>query len=180
MRLVDLSGRRFGRLFVEFRGPSENKRTRWNCLCDCGNRTLVRSQHLLSGRISSCGCGQREAAAKVGHARANPDSIKNTLYCRYRIAARNRGINFLLTKHEFFELISRPCCYCGGEPSNFAKHPVYPLYYNGIDRWDNSLGYTKDNSVSCCKPCNFMKVTLSGSEFIEQCKKVANFRSSWD
>jgi hypothetical protein len=37
--------------------------------------------------------------------------------------------------------------------------------YNGVDRVNNSLGYTKDNCKPCCKMCNKMKGTMSLEEF---------------
>ena len=53
-RRIDLTGQRFGRLTVI--GRSEEKRSYWNCRCDCGNEKDVRSDNLKSGYISSCGC----------------------------------------------------------------------------------------------------------------------------
>lgn len=38
---------------------------------------------------------------------------------------------------------------------------------NGIDRLDNSKGYTLGNTVSCCKGHNTMKSSLSTNEFLE-------------
>ena len=55
---IDLTGQRFGRLVVI--GRSEEKRSYWNCRCDCGNEKDVRSDHLKSGSISSCGCYKSE------------------------------------------------------------------------------------------------------------------------
>ena len=57
-RRIDLTGQRFGRLVVI--GRSEEKRSYWNCRCDCGNEKDVRSDHLKSGSISSCGCYNSE------------------------------------------------------------------------------------------------------------------------
>lgn len=53
---LDLTGQRFGKLFVP--GPSKNigGRTAWVCQCDCGRETVVRTSHLRSGHTSSCGC----------------------------------------------------------------------------------------------------------------------------
>jgi hypothetical protein len=60
MRLLDLTGKRFGRLVVI--EPGERKpgqRCRyWVCACDCGATKAVRSDHLRNGLIVSCGCRQ--------------------------------------------------------------------------------------------------------------------------
>lgn len=53
----DLSGMRFGKLTaVEQCGRSSDGRLLWLCVCDCGNKTLVSSSHLLNGNTKSCGC----------------------------------------------------------------------------------------------------------------------------
>lgn len=62
--LIDRAGRRYGRLVVEGRHEIHPKgpRVLWRCRCDCGNTLLVRSYHLDSGAVSSCGCYRREWA----------------------------------------------------------------------------------------------------------------------
>ena len=60
--LIDLTGRRFGRLVVLERAGTYaspdgfHKYATWRCLCDCGNETVVVSQNLRSGDTKSCGC----------------------------------------------------------------------------------------------------------------------------
>lgn len=52
---LDLTGQRYGKLTVI--GPAENMgdRTAWTCRCDCGAVTVVRTGHLRSGHVTSCG-----------------------------------------------------------------------------------------------------------------------------
>lgn len=56
-RLIDLTGKRFGRLIVVRRGENHKQgQARWICLCDCGNETLSSGRHLRNGNTKSCGC----------------------------------------------------------------------------------------------------------------------------
>jgi len=62
MRLIDLTGKRFGRLMVK---SLHHERTSSNgakfiCACDCGVEKLVVGAYLRSGRVISCGCRKRE------------------------------------------------------------------------------------------------------------------------
>ncbi|MGI6751107.1 MAG: hypothetical protein ACOX4U_00580 [Anaerovoracaceae bacterium] len=68
-KLIDLTGRRFGRLTVLQRNGSLHGHASWACVCDCGNISCVASGDLVSGKTSSCGCLKKElAAAKSKHA----------------------------------------------------------------------------------------------------------------
>ena len=55
--IKDLTGKRYGSLLVveksEIRSGTNPV---WNCLCDCGNMTLVIQENLLNGHTKSCGC----------------------------------------------------------------------------------------------------------------------------
>jgi predicted XRE-type DNA-binding protein len=66
----DLVGKKFGKLTVARYLGSKNKRSNWECLCDCGKVKEVLSKHLLTGGTSSCGCFLREASAQRASARA--------------------------------------------------------------------------------------------------------------
>ena len=53
----ELKGKKFGKLTVlEKVGYDKGRYILWKCKCECGNETIVRSAHLVKGRIRSCGC----------------------------------------------------------------------------------------------------------------------------
>lgn len=63
----NLIGQRYGRLVVVSLVESEagsNVPTKWLCQCDCGNKVEVRAYNLKNGNTLSCGCLQKENAAK--------------------------------------------------------------------------------------------------------------------
>lgn len=57
-QLIDLTGKRFGRLVVIEKAHRRTNGTgfHWKCLCDCGSIAFPASQGLKSGRTKSCGC----------------------------------------------------------------------------------------------------------------------------
>lgn len=65
-KLIDLTGRKFGRLTVKCRSgtyqrPSGNKEPTWLCKCECGNEKVVSSSNLKGkNNTLSCGCLQAE------------------------------------------------------------------------------------------------------------------------
>lgn len=59
--VVDLEGRRFGKLFVVESIIDEREvHQHWMCFCDCGKVTKVFTVNLTSGATRSCGCEQME------------------------------------------------------------------------------------------------------------------------
>ncbi|WP_010623954.1 AP2 domain-containing protein [Companilactobacillus versmoldensis] len=66
-KLIDLTGKRFGRLTVIERDYEYQKSKKincacWKCICDCGNQKTVRSRSLMNGKTQSCGCIKNERA----------------------------------------------------------------------------------------------------------------------
>lgn len=85
-----------------------------------------------------------------------------------------------LSIDEFWAMILKPCHYCGREPYNRTKFNLKSgqsdedqMLYNGIDRVNNNVGYTKSNSVPCCKFCNHMKFHLSKKDFLDHVMTIA-------
>lgn len=64
MQIIDLTGKRFGRLTVIKRGENVVNRPGWICKCDCGKTILVAGGHLRDGHTQSCGCRQRDSVIK--------------------------------------------------------------------------------------------------------------------
>ena len=52
----DMTGQKFGRLFVIERAPKNDRVAWWRCRCDCGKIIDVRGTLLRSGETTSCGC----------------------------------------------------------------------------------------------------------------------------
>lgn len=52
----DLTGTRYGRLIASKYSHTTNRRTYWECVCDCGQSCVVRADRLKAGSTASCGC----------------------------------------------------------------------------------------------------------------------------
>ena len=60
MRLIDLTGKKYGKLVVkEVVGRNKCGALVWQCECECGNKTKVYGHNLGTGRTKSCGCGRK-------------------------------------------------------------------------------------------------------------------------
>jgi len=74
------------------------------------------------------------------------------------------------------------CYWCGVPPSSTHKDHLRTgkimsglvIKYNGVDRVDNSKGYTVENSVPCCKYCNRAKNDMTVTQFMEWNKRIYN------
>lgn len=64
-RYIDLTGKRFGRLVATKKtGVDRFGKTRWDCLCDCGNKVNVTYGRLVYGETLSCKCLNNELLSK--------------------------------------------------------------------------------------------------------------------
>ena len=83
---------------------------------------------------------------------------------RYRRRSENTlNLPFELSLGMFWFIAKEPCFWCDsdGKPAN------------GVDRRDNTQGYTLQNAKSCCETCNISKNNLPEDVFIDMCMKVA-------
>ena len=93
------------------------------------------------------------------------DSI-SVSYKSYQKRAEKKNILFNLSEEEFNTINNNNCYICGKKNSEEHK--------NGIDRFNNSIGYTIENCRSCCFECNHMKKDLQFSYFIKHLENVYN------
>lgn len=68
MRLIDITGQRFGRMLVLGKAsePAVNGGSLWRCICDCGQEKTVNSGCLRRGNTKSCGCLAAEWSRWMG------------------------------------------------------------------------------------------------------------------
>lgn len=141
------------------------------CSCSCGKEKVIATHAIKKiGGTRSCGC------LKVDRMPFGI-SIRNNAILAMKHNAKNRGYVWELENEEVLAIMDLPCYYCGRLGTNGRTHMrLGKTYsgYNGIDRRNNSKGYTKENSVPCCKQCNIAKGTLTLDEFIELCYLVTN------
>jgi len=95
------------------------------------------------------------------------EAAENALFQKYRRESSVRGLAFSLSRTEFGALIHLNCRYCGSEPKHTFGRKEWNgrIVYNGLDRLDNSKGYTVENCVPCCFQCNLAKGGMTVAQF---------------
>jgi len=81
---IDLTGRKIGKLTV-LEYSHFSKGSYWKCICECGGETTVRSTHLLSGAVKTCGCSWVEQCKKM-----QPFAVKANITHGDSITKRSR------------------------------------------------------------------------------------------
>lgn len=175
---ADLVGQRFGRLVVLcLEKVSDRNYTVWKCRCDCGNELSVSIGSLISNNTRSCGCLKAETSKisgkknTIGFGKA----AENRLVYMYKRGAKRRNLSWEILKEDFLCLTKKNCYYCGESPSMvMGKHSHLNgnIIYNGVDRLNNKIGYTKENCVPCCNLCNITKRSTDYTEFIQLIRKI--------
>lgn len=172
-KIKQLGGSRFGRLLVqnsfEQRRIKNKVKTFWYCKCDCGNEKWIDRSSLISKHTTSCGCYSKEMRS-----RPNGAAAKTKLYCRYRADAKRRKIDFNISESDFIKIALNKCVYCGRKDVSYyqPKRCNGGIKYTGVDRKDNTLGYSADNCQSCCLDCNRAKWQLSEEKFLKLIESI--------
>jgi hypothetical protein len=161
-------------------GKDSRGNTLWLAVCGCTNEFKITTSAL--GRpehYKSCGCWRASGEAQRGGKRPSQSlgsgvASRNKLISNYRRQAARRGYLFELTVEQCEVLFAGDCHYCGVEPHQTFFHRTCDgtYTYNGIDRQDNTLGYTTSNAVSCCGMCNKRKNNSSEAEFLQWIQRV--------
>jgi len=137
---INLAGQKFGRwLVVKENGRSKWRDVLWECECECGATSLLKSCELRSGNTKSCGCLKKELMTKHGmvgtptyetwHAMIQRCTNKNNIHYSYY---GGRGITVCKAWLKF---------------ENFFKDMGERPDRLTIERLKNNLGYSKEN---CC------------------------------
>ena len=155
--------------------PALMDRGRRYCSKACSDKALVKIHTFLCS-----GCGeQKESKDFYVDRRKKRGYVSKCRTCYSRIAttitalkpyrressfisgATRRGLPYELTKEQFMSFWQKPCSYCGDQIETI-----------GLDRIDNSMGYTIENVTPCCKSCNALKSNMNAADFVNRCGKV--------
>lgn len=161
-----------------------DKSTDKNICVDCGKDyekwETEKNGNPISMRCHRCNLHQQTADKNRGDRGRNykNENFRNPkcYYGQYIRRAATRAYDMMLTYEQFCEIINKPCYYCDHNVENEV---------NGVDRFDNTKGYTIENCVPCCEMCNIMKSAHTFEEFVAQCRIIAanfpeNNTSSFD
>ena len=143
-KLIDLTGMRFSYLTVLRPTEQRNRQLYWQCVCDCGNSTVVQGRKLRDGIIKSCGCMRTEA---IRRCRTKHGNSQTRLYRIYH-GMKQRTTN---PKHKNFDRYGeRGIHVCEEWMKSYTAFREWALA-NGyrpeltIDRIDNDGDYSPDN-----------------------------------
>lgn len=138
-RLIEMVGRRFGRLICVSRAPSRGVVSEWNCVCDCGGTKTANGSNLRRGLTASCGCLHKEATREAN--RTHGKSY-DRIYCTWQhMLAR--------CSPDFPEYGARGITVCDEWKNSFdafyADMSEPPTRKHTLDRQDVNGNYTKSN-----------------------------------
>jgi len=134
-----------------------------SCCTDCNmmkgavdNITFIqRVEHILTHN------NMLKDGKKYPHAFA---THKGATMSMYKYNAEQRGYSFELSEEQYYKLIREDCYICGKKTNE--------NHTNGVDRFDNEIGYTFHNSNACCGQCNIMKKQMDYSVFMNKLKSI--------
>lgn len=141
-KLIDLTGKRYGKLVVISRAKNLGNSVAWNCMCDCGNECVIRADHLREGRTISCSkCGRERQTISV----TKHGEYKSPLYDVW-VSMKQRCFN--PRSEEYHNYGARGITVCDEwlDYSNFREW-AQDKYNQGltIDRINNNGNYEPSN-----------------------------------
>lgn len=183
---INLAGKKFNSLTVikesdvDQRKTSTGKRADryWWCKCECGETARVRHNHLLGGKIKSCGCRQFQKGnfhpSWTGHG-----EFSGAFFSIIKHGAKIRKLKFEITKKDIWDLFlkqGRKCALTGLE-LKFSDYSGGKDGTASLDRIDSLKGYTIDNIQWTHKDLNIMKMHFKEEQFIRYCQLVTQHKS---
>lgn len=81
-KLLDLSGRVYGRLTVLCREGNLYGKVGWKCKCECGNELIVAGADLKGRNKASCGCLKRDIARLKNFSHGMTETAEYRAWCK--------------------------------------------------------------------------------------------------
>jgi 5-methylcytosine-specific restriction endonuclease McrA len=142
--IKNIQGIKFNRLLpIKIVGRNKSNQTLWECLCDCGNITVVEGTSVNIGRVKSCGCLQREVCKnKRGSDRYNYNPNITDEERKQR-----RDDRVVIWSKQVLTRDNWTCQRCG-QKGNINAHHILP-YHKYRD-----LRFDINNGICLCVTCH--------------------------
>lgn len=172
----NLAGNTYGLLTATSTFELKGNHTFWLAKCTCGTEKMYRSDSLIGGVNTDCGCLTATKQYRTRYGSSGEDCVVRKIHSRYKNSSNGRKHSFELTVEDVRSIVFRACYYCGRPPQaklskSYSDGAEYcedtPPDSTGIDRVDNNKGYTILNCVPCCKTCNLSKSKMPAKEFVD-------------
>lgn len=140
--------------------------------CHCWKIFECRASSIFYNHTKSCWCLQTYNRMEYWV------SLLNSAISKMISHMKKRWIECELTKDEIYNMIQKPCIYCWEIWWNICRNKstvAKEYFYNWLDRVDSNLWYTIDNTVPCCKKCNWAKNSMPVNEFLYHIEKIYLF-----
>ncbi|WP_143565377.1 hypothetical protein [Sporosarcina sp. P34] len=132
----------------KFVGVDKYYNVSWECVCDCGNTTVVRYPNLHSGIAKSCGCLKRELtiARNTKHGLSGGAGNATRLY-RVWLHMRGRCLNEKNESYEYYGKRGISICEEWSDYEAFHNWSMKNGYEDHltIERIDNDGNYNPEN-----------------------------------
>jgi hypothetical protein len=186
-KALDLIGKTFGRLKVIKRVPKpkhvKKKQIYWECICECGQKSIVCTANLKNGNSKSCGCLCMERLNGIHYTERDIEldvfrPILAAIKTRARGYKNHRKIFLDLSLCELKEVWEKQrgiCVYTGMRlllPSWSDRKRGGQMNLASVDRIDSARGYTKDNIQYVCLMANYAKNCFSHTDMLYFCKCI--------
>jgi hypothetical protein len=137
----NLTGLVFGKLTViKYNGKAgKNKNSMWLCKCECGNEKSIRTSHLTSNLVISCGC--------YGKTRGIKHNKHKTPEYRAWIGMKQRCYNQKFSKYHLYGGKGITVCdrWLESFENFYEDMGDRPKDKTSLDRINSDLGYSKEN-----------------------------------
>jgi hypothetical protein len=163
-KALELKGKKFGRLLVvRHTGVDKHRKHLWECLCDCGNTTIVAGSKLVSGNTKSCKCLTRDKFRAMVTTHGRSGTIEHRMFHASKSRAKKENIPHTL---ELSDITIPEYCPVLGMKLCLENKKIHQENSPSLDKLIPALGYVKGNIRVISFRANWLKQNASWEELM--------------